>query len=571
MPPFSRVSGTLEFSNNSVRSNSLTASVLGGQAKIEAATRADGSMQVSASGIASVPGIKRAITLGPAQALLDRSQGSARYVAALTVGPAPQLKIESDLLGVAIDGIAPLSKTAQEPMPLRIERVSDGARAEREELRVTAGRALAIRFERRRDQNEYRVTRGVIAVNEPANLPESGVLLLVNMPRLDLEAWSALLGGDIATSKTAGAPAEVPIDLAAIRAQQLIVMGRTFHNVTFGASRAAEGFHANVVSDGISGYFAWRPEQITARLSRLSIPAARKGDVVDALRSSPKQLPSLDIAAEQFELGALKLGRLDLLAQNTGSASSPTWRVRRFDIANPDMQLTSNGEWTPAVSAGARRMKMTFKFDARDAGGTLHRLGYAGAMASGHGLLEGDIEWAGSPLDIDYPTLTGKLALSIDDGRFLKVDTGNAARLLSLLSLQSLSRTLLFEGGQQFSEGFAYTSIRADATIDQGVISTKNFRMAGASAAALMSGTIDLRNETQQLHLVVLPQIDASTAALALGVANPIIGVGALLAQYVLRNPLSKAFALEYDISGTWTQPVVTRSGKVADTADQTR
>ena len=76
------------------------------------------------------------------------------------------------------------------------------------------------------------------------------------------------------------------------------------------------------------------------------------------------------------------------------------------------------------------------------------------------------------------------------------------------------------------------------------MISTTNFRMAGASAAALMSGTIDLRNETQQLHLVVLPEIDASTAALALGVANPVLGLGAFLAQYMLRDPLSKAFAL---------------------------
>ena len=87
-----------------------------------------------------------------------------------------------------------------------------------------------------------------------------------------------------------------------------------------------------------------------------------------------------------------------------------------------------------------------------------------GAMASGQGALEGDIEWLGSPLDINYPTLSGSFALSVDNGRFLKVETGNAARLLSLLSLQSLSRTLLFDGGSQFSEGFAYSSIRADAT-----------------------------------------------------------------------------------------------------------
>ena len=58
---------------------------------------------------------------------------------------------------------------------------------------------------------------------------------------------------------------------------------------------------------------------------------------------------------------------------------------------------------------------------------------------------------------------------------------------------------------------------------------------------------------------MVLPEIDASTAALALGVANPILGLGAFLATYVLRNPLSKAFALEYDITGSWADPTVAR------------
>jgi uncharacterized protein YhdP len=206
---------------------------------------------------------------------------------------------------------------------------------------------------------------------------------------------------------------------------------------------------------------------------------------------------------------------------------------------------------------------LNFKFDARDAGATLDRLGFPGAMAAGQGTLEGDIQWLGSPLDLDYATLSGKLALSVDDGRFLKVDTGNAARLLSLLSLQSLSRTLLFDAGRPFSEGFAYSAIRADATLAQGAMSTSNFRMTGATATALMSGTINLRNETQQLHLVVLPEIDASTAALALGVANPILGLGAFVAQYVLRNPLSKVFALEYDIAGSWTDPSITRRGRV--------
>ena len=567
LPLFSRVSGSLNFTEAGIRNASLSALILGGQSRIEAQTRADGEPTFTATGIATVPALRRAVSLGPVQHMLDRSQGQARYVATLTLKPSAEFKIESDLVGLAIDGVAPLRKTAADPMPLKIERVALG---DGDEWRIAASTVLAGRVERRRERGELRVTRGVIALNEPANLPEAGMLVLVTLPRLDVEAWSAFLRGAEGAPKSAPVPtasafSDQPIDLFAVRTPELVLMGRTFRNVTLGATRAESGgFNANIVSDGVSGYVAWKPEQITARLSRLSIPAARKSDVVEALNSPQSELPALDIAAEQFEFSDLKLGRLELIAQNIGASSAPTWKVRRFDISNTDVKFSATGEWTAAASGKARRAKLNFRFDARDAGATLGRFGFPGTMAAGNGALEGDIEWLGSPLDIDYPTLSGKLTLSLDDGRFLKADTGNAARLLSLLSLQSLSRTLLFDGGRPFSEGFAYSSIRADATVTQGIMSTSNFQMTGASATALMSGTINLRNETQQLHLVVLPEIDASTAALALGVANPVLGLGAFLAQYVLRNPLSKAFALEYDIAGTWTEPTITRRGRIS-------
>ena len=155
-----------------MRSTSLNATVLGGQSRIEASTRADGEPTFTATGIATVPALRRAVSLTPVQHLLDRSQGQARYVATLTLKPSPEFKIESDLIGIAIDGVAPLRKTAQESMPLRIERVPIGV--ESDEWRVTAGRVLAVRIERRRERGELRITRGVIALNEPANLPEAG-------------------------------------------------------------------------------------------------------------------------------------------------------------------------------------------------------------------------------------------------------------------------------------------------------------------------------------------------------------------------------------------------------------
>ena len=140
-----------------------------------------------------------------------------------------------------------------------------------------------------------------------------------------------------------------------------------------------------------------------------------------------------------------------------------------------------------------------------------------------------------------------------------KVDNRGAGRLLTLLSLQSLSRTLITDTRETFGEGFAFSMIKADATVTRGVMSTENFSMAGAGAAALISGSVNLRNETQQLHLVVLPEIDASTAALAARRRQSDHRTRRAARQHGAQGTAVKAFALEYDITGTWSDPMITR------------
>ena len=580
VPEFSRANGVLNFNERGVRFNSITAGFLGGQVRLDATTRNDGAVVITAAGNATSTGLRRALDVDVVQRLLDRSQGGTRYSGTLTAqGGGLILLVESDLSGLAIDGVAPIRKTAAEALPFRLERTSsrDGAVT----LRVSAGRLFGLAFEHKRERDVARLVRGVVAINEPPNLPDSGLRVQVAAPRFDAEAWAQWLGIDLHAAPAPAWPASSDegfrVDYFALRTPELVVERRVFHNVTLGASRTdAGGFDANVVSDGVVGYIGWRPGpvgsiggtsmgQVTARLSKLVIPATKKDDLVGVLQAPTRQLPAFEVTVDSFELGPTKYGKLDLVAANAGGNA---WKLSRLEVTNPDMKVAANGEWSGAV--GARRMKITFDLDTSDAGATLGRFGIPGALSRGHGKLDGKLEWSGSPFEIDYASLGGTLALQVEDGRFVKVDSRGAGRLLTLLSLQSLSRTLLTDTRGTFGEGFSFSMIKADATVNRGVMSTENFSMAGAGAAAFISGSVDLRNETQQLHLVVLPEIDASTAALALGVANPILGLGALLANTVLKAPLSKAFALDYDITGTWNDPIVTRRSRIAANPSET-
>jgi uncharacterized protein YhdP len=133
------------------------------------------------------------------------------------------------------------------------------------------------------------------------------------------------------------------------------------------------------------------------------------------------------------------------------------------------------------------------------------------------------------------------------------------AKLLGVLSLQSLPRRLTLDFRDVFSEGFAFDFVRGDLRIEQGVAMTNNLQMKGVNAAVLMEGRADIARETQELHVVVVPEINAMTASLVATAINPVIGLGSFLAQVFLRGPLIEAATQEFRVDGTWAEPQVTR------------
>lgn len=589
LPPFARANGRIDFTARTLTLTGVTAGFLGGQMSAGASTRSDGAIVVSGSGTATPAGVTRLVDVTPVQRLLARSQGSTRYSGTVTVlGGRTDLRVESDLVGWAIDAPAPLAKSAADGLPLRVE--INGLGGERDQIAVAAGTALAVRMERTRlserpserpGERAMRIERGVVAVGEPAVMPQQGLIAQVNLPRLDWDAWKPLLeAGDAplasarpGTSTSAAASAGLP-DFVNLRARELVFAGKPIANVVMGATRGSEGgepvWQANVTSDHVNGALTWRPGagggsgRVSARLTRLAIPESQRTQVAQLLESPPTDVPGFDVVAENFELGGRALGRLEVAAVNGGTLAQPVWNLQKFELSTPEAKMTASGSWQrePGVQPpgqNARRMTLSFGLDFSNAGALLNRLGIQDALRGGSGRLEGELGWRGSPFAIHYPTLGGNLKLNTSKGQFLKASAG-AGRLLGVLSLQSLPRRMTLDFRDVFSEGFAFDSISATAQLASGVLTTRDFRMRGASANVLIEGSADVGRETQNLHVLVLPEINAGSASLAYALlANPAIGLGTFLAQLVLRDPLSKAFSFEYDVTGTWADPQVKR------------
>lgn len=588
LPAFTRASARVEFSERGFRVSDATAGFLGGLVGVEASKAADTPIVVRASGTATPAGVRRLVDLSIAQRLLDRAQGTSRYSATLTVrGGRPDLRVESDLAGWSVDAPEPLRKSAAQSWPTRFEMVPvgdapDGARADR--VRLFVGPVLALQLARQQPLpgEVPRLQRGIVRVGggtdaDVENLPETGMRAVVNLARLDVDRWLPLLSDLGVEPGGAGAAAGMP-DLVAARVDELIYSGTPISNLVLGATRAAEGdatvWLANVVSDNATGSVTWRmphgdsPGRVSARLTRLLIAERGREQITEVLDTPPSETPALDVVVDSFELGQRKLGRLELVAQNTGSGAAAQWELQRLEIANPDARMHATGRWTREPGSPARKMMLDLVLEFSDAGRLLTRMGIPDAIRGGEGTLAGQVSWRGAPFSIDYPTLAGQLKLTSQRGQFLKADAG-AGRLLGVLSLQSLPRRVTLDFRDVFAEGFAFDSVSGSADIVAGVLSTRDFRMRGVNATVLLEGSTDLRAETQNLHVLVLPEISLTSASLVYALlANPAIGLGTFIAQLLLRDPLSKAFSFEYDVVGSWRDPQVKRRERPAAGAE---
>ncbi len=575
-PLLAAAKARISFSQKGFTVAGATARILGGEATFDGGTQQDGGLRFNGQGVATAEALRRAPELGALARLAASASGQTPYRLALGfVRGRSEFTLTSPLSGLALDLPAPLKKAAADSWPLRVETriAADGPL--RDSLRVELGEVLSAQYQRdlSRDDGVPLVLRGAIGVLEPAPpLPERGVQAVLALAAIDGDAWEAALDGT--TAPGTAAPAAAPSAAAAagsdntgylprvvaLRAQSIVSGGRRLNDLVLGLSQDSAGtWRGNIDAEQVAGYIEYRagtdaarPGRVYARLARLALPPAEASSVENLLAEAPDAVPALDIVIDNFELRGKKLGRLELEATNRGARE---WRLNKLALTNPQAQLSGSGQWQAGTSP---RMVMDFRLELADSGAFLDRLGFAGMLRGGKGRVAGQVSWAGSPLAFHVPSLDGKLNIALDNGQFLKAGPG-AARLLSVLSLQSLPRRLALDFRDVFQQGFAFDNVTGDVAIDDGVAATRNLRLRGVQAAVLMEGSADLQRETQDLRVIVVPEINAGTASLAYAVINPAVGLGSFVAQLFLRRPLMAASTREFTVQGSWAEPKVER------------
>ena len=263
----------------------------------------------------------------------------------------------------------------------------------------------------------------------------------------------------------------------------------------------------------------------------------------------------MDISIDDFTLFGSRLGSLRLIGANTERGS--IWNISNLEIKNPHSTLSASGQWR--LSGDQRGIKLNTDLAITDLGKLSSFMGYPDKVQGGSGSVKADIDWLNFPWVFSYEGMAGTADIALKEGVFVHVNS-RSARLLELLSLQSLQRILSFNfrPGNEFQNGFPWESISGKFVIDRGVAKTDDLTVSSPVASILLSGDSDLTRKTWNLSADVKPRFDMSGSAVATGfLVNPLVGVSALVTQFLLRNPIERAMTAKYNVRGPWDDPTL--------------
>ena len=586
VPPVTVTAGTAVFTETGFEAQGLAGTWLGGDLTVSGAIN-DSEHTLQAQGDLAWSALAK---YTGSVMVRDWFTGQMPYQLTLTAEPKKPLdvKVESTLTGTEILLPAPFGKARQATLPLTLH-WKEGTASAADTMDVRLGPLLAMqaRFSpatasaRSAIIDSATITIGDQPSRRVDTKPNTGVSVVVRLKQVDGEQWQA-------AAKTLHAEIEAPTKgrplLGRLRAVDLTASSFKWDHVFLDALDLQLALNQSgtnnltLKSEQTAGTVSWQSKagkidsRVVAHFTKLHVGdnkiSLTEEEKTAARSSLPKEdklseVPALELTVDEFTLFGSALGRLKVVGEN--SPDHTQWRIEKLQISNPNGEINAAGTWhfspVPGINVAA-------SFNVNDLGKMSNDLGFGDRLRKGAGTITAKVDWREFPWRSDYSALNAQVAIDLKDGTFDGVDS-RGARVLELLSLQSLSRLFSINASAEgiFTDGFPWQSIRGDLSIKDGVIDTRNLGVNSTVAIISIVGGSNLVDETWQLDANVKPNLDMSGAAIATGfVVNPLVGLGALVGQYLLKIPVEKALSVDYVVTGTWDNPLINGKGNATET-----
>lgn len=587
IPPLENLKGKIRITEKNPEFEEVTANFLGGVLKISGNTSTPEKTSFNVSGDISASFMRDYFSNhlhSKSSPILNAMSGSAKYEGAINFNKTgSQTNLQFDLRNWASNAPKPANKLAGVPMlgqvSLRTYSLSK-ANSVRADWSGKFGDQYFLVGNLDSD-NELHQSLGI---GDTATLPQKGFALNYIGNELNLDIWKDFLGNSKSYEKLADTkPSSGDEDdfLMTMQIKKVILFNRSWNDFNLAGNNKNNIWQLRLSSPQIAGQMYWYPIStsspsglISGHLTRLKVPDEAIESPIQTTESAPKKakttqrslqakdpvgpndIPSLDLTIDDFSWSKAQLGALKIKSQTT----KDLLKINLLQISNPQGSSTTSGKWEGKTLAAKEHSSIDVDMEIKNAGEIIAHWTEPKSVEGGQGNLNAKLNWLGPIFSPDYETLNGTANINLTKGRLLEVNT-SGAKLLDVLSLQSLLKfaTLDLQGslGNLATKGTPFNSLTSKFEVTKGIAQTKQFNMVLDQARVAMIGQINIPQETQDLRITIFPTIDATAGSLAAFAINPIIGLGALLGQYLITNQINRTMQTDYLIQGSWTNPEV--------------
>ena len=584
LPPLENLNGKIRITEINPEFEDVSANFLGGSLKISSTPSVPGKQNFNITGDLTASFIKDYLVKTmktESTSILQAMSGSTKYEGTLSFNKTgSETNLKFDLRDWASAAPEPAKKLIGMPMTgqITLKTISNNQSGAN---RLSWNGKLGDIFTVQGDLNSEGEFRYALGIGAPANLSQAGFQLNLASNELNLDDWLDFFKKQKQKNDAVQVDEDSENNIyVTATVKQLTLFDRTWQDMNLSISNKNIDWRMRINSPLIAGQIQYQAPNtthasglISGHLNRLKVPDeapisnVAKNPPTETTKSveknsvgksklSPNAIPSFDLTIDDFNWSKAYLGQTKFKTKTSNNLLT----IESIQFNNPQGSSITSGQWIGATANQQEHSNINIDLDVKDAGLIIANWSSQKSVEGGQGKITANAEWDGSPFSPKYETLTGKVNLSLEKGRLLEVNTSDA-QILDVLSLQSLFRFATFDLqgslGNIVSKGTPFNTINASFDISNGLAQTKQFTMGLDQARVAMTGQINVPKQTQDLRVTIFPTIDATAGSLAAFAINPIVGLGALVGQYLITNQINRNLQSDYLVQGSWDKPEV--------------
>lgn len=418
-------------------------------------------------------------------------------------------------------------------------------------------------------QNEYKIAQLKIKLGANGKVHDSamsnGSSVNGQLKMLDLDGWIALYKAVPDVNLFKSSKSQLDWNTSQLKLKNTLFWGKEYPDINIQwKSVSPESILLNVKSPsvdadwltnsaGVAEIYVKHLEVVTmdtAQATEVSELEGRQG--CGEKTSEQELLPEMIFKGKNILLDGKKIDTLDFVM--TDSLSQLVLSGLKGSFGNQSGNITGNYIFDKPTLTSKLALQLNSNNVAAVTNFLQLKKGFSGKTAK----VDVALQWKGGVSCFSRVSATGEVAFNLKEGAIEDIEPG-FARLIGLLSIESLARRLKLDVKDVTNKGMVYDSIRGKAVLSNGSLELESFDLVAPSASAKLFGKVDLIKQQFNLKANVTPAIGASipTVAALVGAANPLAALAVYTLMKIIPGINENLITYKYDITGPWLNPKV--------------